>query len=190
MSSRSDDWPVGWKPTGTPSSSIVSHSGSNDGIVDVPAVDGIRVADHRDRAQLPHGPARFLGGQDGIVEGDLRGELHALGVVGAEVARPVVVRAGQRRRHLGIEVVVHQDLAAARAVDDGHVDALDVHGLHVRLGVVAPGVRDRVVRVALEGAPLQILADHRGARALGHLGDGQVADLDDGLVRRVLRAGA
>src|SRR2546428_453957 len=31
MSSRSDDCPVGWKPTGTPSSSIASQSGSNSG---------------------------------------------------------------------------------------------------------------------------------------------------------------
>ena len=92
-----------------------------------------------------------LGLIDSIVEGDLRGELHALRVVGAEVARPVIVRTRQRRRHLGLEVIVHQDLATARAVDDGHVDALDVHGLHVRLGVVATGVRDGVVRMALEG---------------------------------------
>src|SRR5205809_62305 len=31
MSSRSEAWPVGWKPTGTPSSSIASHSGSSSG---------------------------------------------------------------------------------------------------------------------------------------------------------------
>ena len=156
------------------------------GIVDVPPVDGVGVADHRHRRLLSHGPARLLGGQDGIVERHLRGELHPRRVVGAEVARPVVVRARQRR-DFRLQVVVHQHLAAPRAVDDGHVDALDVHGLHVRLGVVAPGVCDRVVRMALERPRLLILADHGGARALGHLRDGQIADLDDRLVRCVLR---
>ena len=83
---------------------------------------------------------------------------------------------------------MHQHLAAARAVEDGDVDALDVHGLHVGLRVVAARVGDRVVGVAREGAPLEVLADDGRARALGHLAELEVADPDDRLVGRVVRA--
>src|SRR5205809_7869576 len=58
----------------------------------------------------------------------------------------------------------------------------------VRLGVVAARVRDLVVRVPGEGAPLEVLADDGRLRPLGHLTDLEVADPDDRLVRRVFRA--
>src|SRR2546425_11676902 len=118
----------------------------------------------------------------------LSGELQAVGVPGAEVARPVVVGAGECGGHLWLEVVGHEPLAPARAVDDGDVDALDLHRRDVRLGVVAARVRDLVVWVPGEGAPLEVLADDGRLRPLGHLTDLEVADPDDRLVRCVLRA--
>ena len=158
------------------------------GIVDVAAVDRVRVADHRDGAQLTHGPLRLGDRARDVVEGELSGELEPAGIDRAEIPRPVVVGAREGGRYLRVEVVVHQDLAAARAVDDGDVDALDVHGLQVGLRVVAPRVRERVVRVAGERALLKALAHHRRARPLRHLGDLDVADADDGLVGRSLGA--
>jgi len=83
---------------------------------------------------------------------------------------------------------VHEHLAAARAVEDRHVDALDVHGLDMRLGIVAARVRDVVVRGPREGALVEVLADDGGARPLGHLPELEIADLDDRLIRRVRAA--
>src|SRR5581483_2214244 len=96
-------------------------------LVDVTAVDRIRVADDRDRAQLAYGPARLPGRELWVVEGELSREPEPPKIEGAVVAGPVVVGASQRGRHLGVEVVVHLDLPAASAVEDAHVDALDVH---------------------------------------------------------------
>ena len=89
----------------------------------------------------------------------------------------------ERRRHGGRQLVVHEHLPAARAVEDAHVDAFDVHRLHVRLRVVGSGVRRLVVRMPFEGPLLQIAADDGGVHALRHLGDLDLADLDDRLVR-------
>src|SRR5437870_6513741 len=49
-----------------------------------------------DRPELAHGASRLLDGEPDVVERDLGGELQAVGAPGAEVARPVVVRAGER----------------------------------------------------------------------------------------------
>ena len=153
----------------------------------MPAVDGVGVADDRDGAQLAHGALR-LGDRGGhVVEGELGGELEPARVDGAEIARPVVVGAREGGRYRGVEIVVHQHLAAARAVDHRDVDALDVHGLEMGRRVVAARVRHRVVGMTGEGALLQAPAHHRGARPLRHLGDLHLADLDDGLVGRALR---
>jgi len=156
-------------------------------VVDVASADRVGVADHGHGPQLADGAPGLADRQDDIVEGDLRRELQPLGVIGAEVARPVVVGPGQGRGHLGLEIVVHLHLASARAVDHGHVDALDVHRRHVRLGVVAARVRDLVVRVPGEGAPLKVLADQGTLRPLRHLADLDGPDPDDGLIPCVLR---
>ena len=156
-------------------------------VVNVPSVDRVRVADDRHRAEPAH-RAPGLGDRAGhVVERDLGGELQARRLVLAVVVRPVVVRGGERGGDRRVEVVVHEHLAPARAVEHRHVDALDVHGLDVRRRVVAARVRDLVVRRPLEGAPLEILADGGGVRALGHLPDLEIADLDHRLIRRVGR---
>jgi hypothetical protein len=90
------------------------------------------------------------------MERDLGGELQPAGVGLAVVVRPVVVGAGQGRGERGIEIVVHEHLAAARPVENGHVDALDVHGDQVRGRVEAGGRRHLVVRVPGERAPVQV----------------------------------
>ena len=119
------------------------------------------------------------------MEGDLRRELQPRGRVLAVVVRPVVVGARERVGHLRIERVVHLDLAAARAVEDRDVDPLDVHGLHVGLGVVAARMRHVVVGRAREGAALEVLADGGRVRPLRNLADLEVADPDERLVRGV-----
>ena len=116
------------------------------------------------------------------MEGELGGELEPARIRRTEIARPVVVGAREGSRHRRIEIVVHQHLAAARAIDHRDVDALDVHGLEMGGCVVAARMGHRVVGMAGEGALLQALADHRAARPLRHLGDLHLADLDDGLV--------
>ena len=156
------------------------------GAMDMASVDRVRVADHGDGAQLAHGAPGLGNRARDVVEGQLGGELEPRRVDRAEIARPVVVRTRQGGRHL--RVVVHQHLAPARAVDDGDVDALNVHRLQMRRRVVAARVRHRVVRMAGEGAILQALAHHRRARALRHLGDLEVADRDERLVHRPVGA--
>ena len=116
-------------------------------VVDVAAVDRVRVADDRHRAELAHRAPGLRDRAGHVVERHLGGELEARRLVLAVVVGPVVVRAGQRGGDRRVEVVVHEHLAPARAVEDRHVDALDVHGLDVRLGVVAARVRDLVVAV-------------------------------------------
>src|SRR6185437_1067541 len=99
MSSRSDDCPVGWKPTGTPSSSMAAHKGSISGSWTWRPLTGFGL--------------------------------------------PMTATApGRRGGHRGVELVVHEHLPPTGAVEDGHVDALDVHGLDVGRRVVAARVRD------------------------------------------------
>src|SRR5437762_9755916 len=159
------------------------------GIVNVAAVNRVRVADHGHGAALAN-RAPGLGDRAGnVAEGDLGGELQPRRVVLAVVVGPLVVGARQRGRHLRIEVVVHLHLTPARSVEHGDVDALDVHGLHVRLWIVASRVRRLVVRMPRERAVLQILTNDCGAIALGHLAELEVADLDDGLRSEERRVG-
>ena len=96
-------------------------------VVQMLAVDRVRRADDRDRAQLLHAAARFLDRHPDVVHRDLRGELEALRIGLAVVGGPVVVGARQRRGVVGLQIVVTQDLPPARAVHHRDVDALDVH---------------------------------------------------------------
>ncbi len=157
------------------------------GIVDVASVDRVRIADHGHRPQLTDGPSRLGDRGRDVLEGELRRELQPPGIVLAEVVGPGVVGVGEGGGHVGVQVVVHQDLTPPRSVEDRHVDAFDVHGLDVRRRIVAARMRDLVVRMTGEGAALEILADDRRARPLAHLADLDVADADDRLVGRVLR---
>src|SRR2546428_427450 len=77
------------------------------GIVVVPGADRVRFASARVRARPGQRPPRLLDGALAVVEGELGGELEPGGVGRAVVARPVVVGAGQRRRQLGVQLVVH-----------------------------------------------------------------------------------
>src|SRR5215475_2032542 len=187
MSSRSDDWPVGWKPTGTPSSAMASQSGSNSGSwmcrpligFGLPMTATAPSSFTARRASFTHSPTSWKASWAANFK---RSGLYA------QKSRVQLLGTGERGSDLRVELIVHEHLAAAGAVDDGHVDALDVHGAHVSLGVVAPIVGDLVVRAALEGPPLEVLAHHGGMGALGHLCDGEVADLDHRLVGRIVGA--
>src|SRR5438105_5103187 len=187
MSSRSEDWPVGWKPSGTPSSSMASHTGSSSGSWTWRPLIGLGLP-MTATAPSSRTARRLARGERRIVEGDLGGELQARGRVLTVLVRPRVVGARQRVGDARVEIVVHLHLTAARAIEDRDIDAFDVHRLHVRGRVVAARVRNLVMRRPRERATLEILAHGGGVRALGHLADLEVTDADERLVRGVFGA--
>ena len=128
------------------------------------SVDRVRRADDRDGTQLLDAAARFLDRHPDVVHRDLRGEFEALRIALAIIGGPVVVRAGQCRRVVGCEIVVTQDLPAARAVHHGNVDALDIHRRQRRGGIEAPRLRNIEMRVARTALAPELAA--RGGRAL------------------------
>jgi hypothetical protein len=76
----------------------------------------------------------------------------------AVIIGPVVVGARQRRRVIGRQVIVRQDLPAAGAVHDGDIDPLDVHRGKGRGGIEALRLCDLKVRMPGAAAPPQLAA--------------------------------
>jgi hypothetical protein len=71
---------------------------------------------------------------------------------------PVVVGARQRRRVIGRQVVVRQDLPAAGAIHDGDVYPLDVHRGQGRGGIETLRLCNLKVRMPGAAAPAQLAA--------------------------------
>ena len=106
-------------------------------VVQMLAVDRVRRADDRDRAQFRDAAPRLVDRRLDIVHRQLRGEFEPRRVGLAVIGGPVVVGARQRRGVIGRQIVVAQDLPAARAVHDRDVDPFDVHRGQRRGRVVA-----------------------------------------------------
>jgi hypothetical protein len=76
----------------------------------------------------------------------------------AVIMGPVVVGARQRRRVIGRQVVVRQDLPAAGAIHDGDVYPLDVHRGQGRGGIETLRLCNLKVRMPGAAAPTQFAA--------------------------------
>ena len=101
---------------------------------------------------------------------DLRGELQPRRVGPAVVGGPVVVGPRQRRGIVGREIVVAQDLAAARAIHDRDIDPFDVHRRQGRDRVVAARPRHPEMRMSGAAAAPQFAAGHRRANRVAWAG--------------------
>src|SRR5882724_5921548 len=164
-SSLSEVLPVGWNPIGTSSSSSALHSGSHASSCKCWPLTGFGVP--------MMASARLFDCRRDAVHRDLGGELQPLRLTLAIVVRPIVVGTRQRRCVVRREVVVHQDLPAARAVHDGNVDALDVHRGQGRVRVEAAPARNLEVWVPRAAPAPQLAAGGGGGRRLGMRGNRQ-----------------
>jgi len=76
----------------------------------------------------------------------------------AVIMGPVVVSARKRRRVIGRQVIVRQDLPAAGAIHNGDIDPLDIHRRKGRSGIEPLRLCDLEVRMPGAAAPPQLAA--------------------------------
>ena len=127
-------------------------------VVQVLPIDRVRGADDRDRAQFGDAAPRLSDCARNVVHRDLASKFEPHRVMRAVIMGPVVAGARQRRRVIGRQVVVRQDLPAAGAVHDGDVYPLDVHRRQGRGGIETLRLCNLKVRMPGTAAPPQLAA--------------------------------
>src|SRR5437867_7365910 len=115
-------------------------------VVDGAAVHGIRPDEDRAHPELLDRVNR-LGDRDArVVQRDERRADEPLRRARAEVGEPAVVRPADRAGEARRKLVHRGGIEAARGVEDGDVDALDVERLELALGVEVASGREAVAR--------------------------------------------
>src|SRR5688572_18072443 len=130
-------------------------------VVNVPAVDRIRIADDGDGTELAYRALGFLRCELNVLIGELSRKFQALGVGCAEIAGPVIVGACERIGESRLEIVVHLHVSSPGTEQDRYVDTLDVHRLKLRPGIVAGGRSSGVVRMPWRAFPVRLPARRR-----------------------------
>ena len=113
-------------------------------VVPVASVDRVRPHKHGFEPQVVYHTAGLVYGPVNIVRWDHSGAEHPPGATSAKVGQPIVVRPGNSGGQARVQIVAPQGEQATAGKQHGTVNALLVHGHHLRGAVPVASLGSRV----------------------------------------------